>query len=295
MSDASPSTDLFELVGQEARMAILRALLSARRESDDPHHSFTELKEAAGIEDTGRFNYHLGRLVGTVVAKTDDGYRLSRYGFRVLAPMTAGLYDPDTTVDGIELPGTCHECGGSLRVESEENSLRVVCRAGHTVNEGIFGHADVVADQSPEEAAATLGLVNTQATEPGVSGVCPKCHRRREGEIEWLDRGDCYVYRAPCDGCGSRFMATVGSCVATHPTVACFLADRGVDVRRRVPWTLPFRQAGAETVVSEDPLRLRVAVGTDVADDPLQVTVDREGSVVGVDQLAEGADGPERR
>ena len=283
MRDAPSSTDLFELVGQEARMAILRALLDARQESSDPHLSFTELRDAAGIDDTGRFNYHLGKLVDAVVAKTDDGYRLSRYGFRVLAPMTAGLYDPDTTVDGIDLPGTCHECGGPLRVESEENSLRVVCRAGHTVNEGIFGHADVVADQSPEEAAATLGLVNTQAIELGVSGVCPKCHRRRDGEIEWLDRGDCYVYRAPCDGCGSRFMATVGSCVATHPTVVAFLADCGVDVRRRVPWTLPFRQAGAEAVVSEDPLRLRVVVGADGADEPLSVTVDRQGSVVAVD------------
>lgn len=285
MTDARSSADVFDLIGQESRLSILRALLDARRESDDPHLRFSDLRDAAGIDDTGRFNYHLGKLTGTLVAKTPDGYRLSGFGFRILAPLTAGLYDPDRSVAGIEVPGTCYECGETLRIRAEENVLQVVCEAGHVTNRGIVGYPGILADRSPEEAAETLGTLNAQANELGVSGTCPTCHGRTVGGVEWSDEHDCYGFRAPCRDCGNQFATSVGSCVATHPAVVGFLADRGVDVRRRGPWALAFQQAGAEEVVSEDPLRLRVVVGD--GGEALSVTVDRDGSVAAVDRSAE--------
>jgi hypothetical protein len=54
--------------------------------------------------------------------------------------------------------------------------------------------------------------------------------------------------------------------------------DHGVDVRRRVPWTLPFRQLGAETVVGEAPLRLQLRVGANL-NESLTITLARDGSV----------------
>jgi hypothetical protein len=286
MSRNLSSADVFDLVGEEARMSILRALLAARRSSADAHLSFTDLKEAAGINDTGRFNYHLGKLVDVLVVKTGENYRLSAFGFRMLAPMAAGLYDPDPAVDGIEVPGTCHECGESLRVQPHESVLQVVCASGHIVNHGLIGYPAVVADRPPAEAAATLGLLNTQATELGVAGVCPTCHGRTDGEIEWSDDIDCYYFRAPCEDCGNQFATTVGSCVATHPAVVDFLTDRGIDVRQTVPWRLSFRQAGAEEVVSADPLRLRVGV-EDGSGDVLYATVDRDGSAASIERQRE--------
>lgn len=275
------SADVFELLGQETRLSILRALLAARRDSDDPHLSFTELKDAAGVRDTGRFNYHLGELLGTLVVDTEDGYRLSSFGFRLFARLSAGLSDPDPDIEPVPLPGHCPECGADLEAAAEGNQFQLVCVEGHTLNEGLLGSPRAVANRSPEAAAETLALVNTQATELGVSGVCPSCHGRTEGGIEHVE-GYGYRYRAPCSDCGNQFATTVGDCVATHPEVVSFLAEHGVDARREATWTLPFRLPDTETVVSEDPLRLRVTVGREF-DESLDLVVDQSGSVVSVD------------
>lgn len=282
MSETSPS-DLFELVGQEARMAIVRTLLAERREADDPHLSFTELKNATGIEDTGRFNYHLGKLVGTVVMKTDGGYRLSRFGFRVLGPMNGGMYETNPSIKNIEVPGSCHECGESLKLDLDGAVLQVVCTSGHMINRGLIGYPDALTNRTSEEAVQMLGIVNMQAMELGVSGVCPLCHGRTKGGIEWDDEGEYYAYRAPCEDCGNQFWTSVGSCVTTHPAVVEFFADQDIDIRQVVPWSLSFRQLGAEEVVSEVPLRLRVRIGESEATESLDVVIDKTGSIVSTD------------
>lgn len=281
MTDSQSSLDVFELLGQETRLAILRALLAARRDSTDPYLSFTELKDAAEVRDTGRFNYHLGELLGSLVVDTKEGYRLSAFGFRLFARLSAGLSEPNPSTETVELPGDCPDCGAQIRAEADGNAFRLVCDSGHTLNHGMRGHPDAVADRSPEQAAETLGLLNAQARELGVSGVCPVCHGRTAGGIERKHDGNWY-YWAPCSDCGNQFATAVGDCVATHPEVVAFLAERGVDVRTELPWTLPFRHPGAETVISEDPLRLRVTVGAEMPDS-LPIVVDRSGSVVSVD------------
>lgn len=50
-------TDALEVLGNEIRVSILRELA----EADGPL-SFTELRERAGVRDTGKFNYHLEKL-----------------------------------------------------------------------------------------------------------------------------------------------------------------------------------------------------------------------------------------
>lgn len=275
------SIDVFELLGDETRVEILRALLEARRNSADPTLSFTELKDAAGVRDTGRFNYHLNQLLDTLVVDAEAGYRLSSFGFRLFARLSAGLSDPDPEIDPVPLPGDCPECGADLRAAAEGNQFQLVCVDGHTLNEGLLGNPRTVAERSPEAAAETLATINTQATELGVSGICPSCHGRTEGGIEWFEEHG-YRYRAPCSDCGNQFATTVGDCVATHPEVVSFLAEFGVDARRETTWTLPFRLPGGETVVSEEPLRLRVTVGEQF-EESLDIVVDRSGSVVSVD------------
>lgn len=293
--ESAPS-DVFEAVAHPDRLSILRVLLDVQRSADERRVGFTDLRDRAGIDDTGRFNYHLDRLRDAYVTGTDEGYRLSSFGFRVLAPMAAGRYDPDRSPDSIDAPGECYQCGSDLEIRYRENTWQVVCTDGHTVNYGLVGYPAIAADRTPEEAVAALGHLNAQALELGVAGTCPTCHGRLDGRIVSADEVDAvdvradgpggHVYRAPCERCGNQFMTSVGGCVATHPRVVRFLADRGVDVRRAAPWTLPFRHPGAETVVSEDPLRLRVAVGEGVGDDgaSLPVVVDREGAVVAVER-----------
>ena len=58
--------DAFELLGNETRVRILQTLGTA----DEPV-PFSELHDRVGLRDSGQFNYHLDRLVGHFLQKTD--------------------------------------------------------------------------------------------------------------------------------------------------------------------------------------------------------------------------------
>mgnify|MGYP006281269909 FL=1 len=73
-SELEAATDAFEVLADPTRLAILLAL----HERSGPV-SYTALREAASVEDKGRFNYHLRRLDGLVRA-SDGEYRLTRRG-----------------------------------------------------------------------------------------------------------------------------------------------------------------------------------------------------------------------
>jgi hypothetical protein len=281
---SSSPADLFHLIGQPARTAILQALLEQRRDAEDPTLSFTDLRRAAGISDNGRFNYHLGELVGLLVVRTDDRYRLSGFGFHLIAPLAGGAYDLDADPAPLSVPGECHDCGAALTVRPDEGVLQVVCDDGHVINHGLIGYPGVVNDRDPDDAATALALLSTTMTELGVEGVCPLCHGHTDGEFV-TDPDGGYAYLAPCADCGNQFATTAGGCVASHPAVVSLFDDHGVDVRRRAPWTLPFRQLGAETVIAEEPLQLELRVGINL-DESLTVTLARDGSVTSLDRSA---------
>lgn len=82
VADPETVTDTFTLLSDETRVRIVLALDEA---PDDRPLRFSELRSAVGVRDGGRFNYHLDRLCGRLVEKTDDGYALSREGERVAA------------------------------------------------------------------------------------------------------------------------------------------------------------------------------------------------------------------
>lgn len=282
MTDEAPSLDAFETVAHEARLSILRALLAERRTSEDPHLGFTDLRDRAGIEDTGRFNYHLGRLRGTFVRKADEGYRLTTFAHRLLAPMVGGVYDPEWAPEPVDSPGECSECGRELVIRPEGATLQLVCEDEHVINSGLLGYPAAMTGRSAGETVTALGLLNLHGIEQAVAGVCPLCHGRVDGSVSEHGGVGGYLFEAPCGTCGNQFAAPVGYCVATHPTVAGFLADHGVDVRRTAPWALDFCTAGAERVTSEDPLRLELRI--ERGDDTLSVLVDRDGSVVSAER-----------
>ncbi|MCH7660071.1 MAG: helix-turn-helix transcriptional regulator [Euryarchaeota archaeon] len=78
MSEEIPPEEAFALLGNETRVAIIRELGTA----DDPR-SFSDLHAAVGVRDSGGFNYHLQKLVGSFVRRTDEGYELSGAGERI--------------------------------------------------------------------------------------------------------------------------------------------------------------------------------------------------------------------
>ncbi|QLH84600.1 ArsR/SmtB family transcription factor [Halosimplex pelagicum] len=97
--------EAFEVLGDETRLDILRALA----EAEEPL-AFTRLRERCGVADSGRFSYHLRRLCEYFVRETDEGYELGHAGDRVIAATgepTGSRADPSDTDDS----GECPVCG----------------------------------------------------------------------------------------------------------------------------------------------------------------------------------------
>ncbi|WP_415380891.1 hypothetical protein [Halosimplex sp. TS25] len=75
-ADPAAVTDTFTLLSDETRVRILAALADAGEEAV----RFSDLRSRVDVTDSGQFNYHLDRLRGELVAKTDDGYALTESG-----------------------------------------------------------------------------------------------------------------------------------------------------------------------------------------------------------------------
>lgn len=81
----SDPTAVFDLLSDETRLEIVTALDRARRDSDADGLRFSTLRERVGAVDSGRFNYHLRKLRGTLVRKDGDCYVLTPTGVRMAA------------------------------------------------------------------------------------------------------------------------------------------------------------------------------------------------------------------
>lgn len=79
MHEGEPS-DALTVLADETRIAILRALADA-----EGALAFSELRRRAGVDDAGRFNYHLTKLREYFVREVDGGYALRHAGSRIVA------------------------------------------------------------------------------------------------------------------------------------------------------------------------------------------------------------------
>ena len=83
--DDSDLLEAFETLADETRLGVLRALVRA----DEPLR-FSDLRERVGARDSGRFNYHLDRLVGRFVERRDGRYALTDAARRRLSAASDG-------------------------------------------------------------------------------------------------------------------------------------------------------------------------------------------------------------
>ncbi|MFB6071953.1 MAG: winged helix-turn-helix domain-containing protein [Halobacterium sp.] len=113
----------FGLLANDLRVSMLRALGDAREPV-----SFSELRERVGERDSGKFNYHLGKLVGQFATREDDGYALSLVGRQVYGAILSGAYTADATVEPFEFDGACPFCGrDGLVAEYVDEQARLHC------------------------------------------------------------------------------------------------------------------------------------------------------------------------
>lgn len=277
--DGAEPTDSFELLAHPTRMAVLRELFAAFRESpDDPEVRFSALRQRVDAPDSGNFSYHLDRLVGWFVDETDAGYRLSRRGYGVGLALESGRYGQSADPAPVESLGECLFCESPFDARFEDGHVVLRCANGHRSN--VHLRPGTLDDRSVDELREIVALRLAQNAEQTLRGICSACDGRLDVTGVRHEDLDGYLFADRCSGCGAQFVLTAGMCALLDPDVSRFLRDRGRDPRTTPLWEFSVCRTGAETVASPDPLELRVDVECD--GDRLSVSVDESGRVARV-------------
>lgn len=304
-TDGGSPAAAFSRRANETRVGILCALGESgerdpRRfsyepfDTDDPEGlSYSELRARADVNDSGRFNYHLGKLLDGFVEQSGDTYRLSWLGILAFRFVVAGVLHDQVTLEPFETDSACGECGTPLEASYPRGRLFVLeCPDCGRRVAGVDIPTHAVRNRS---RAALLRVVDKrQRAQLSLlrDGICYWCAGRVDGAVHRFPSGTVDGVRRTqpvvtllCRDCGGVRFPSVGSVVATDPRVRAFLVQHTTDDGDgRVRWEWPFTTASdAVTVRSTEPLVLAVDV---VAEDDarLAVTVDETGTVTDVER-----------
>lgn len=285
-------TAAFELLSSEVRLSILLALWEAHDPyGADDDVSFTSLYDSVDVDDSANFTYHLDKLRGQFVAKTDDGYRLRNAGLLIVQAIIAGSGLDDAAIPVTEIDLTCHRCGaGAVRFRYENGAVLLTCPdcegfttadeypAG-TVGKFWFDPAGLPGRSPPELLAASV-VATENRSRMMESGVCPACSGPIEDSLRLCedhqsdaetvcpncDTRDSARVRYVCPLCKHRNRRPVELTMVDHPAVHGFYRDHDVDPR----WDLDDVEgclrnmerlwAMEHELVSTDPVRIRVTV-----------------------------------
>lgn len=300
----------FSALGNETRLEVLLALWEANDSRDtSPGVSFSTLRERVGTRDSGQFNYHLEKLLGEFVRKTEAGYTLTEAGMQIIQTVvgTVGVEEP--TPDPIEAGKPCPVCGGATEFRYDDGHVYLCCTecpglydAGDVEPQGLLTSTECIRSAfAGRDLLEVYDAVGTRAKglfESMVQGVCPECLGLVTHSLLVCDDHD---PEGLCKTCGSRFEARieltcavckhfahgpVRTLMSYHPAVLSLYIDHGISFAYEPdPMTLLTRRlwpAGEleQEVVSVDPPAVRVTHESDGAS--MAYTVNEDLDVVEV-------------
>jgi len=294
MSDApfvesADTEQVLSALSDSIRLDILAALWESDRETVP----FSALRDAVGVSDSGKFNYHLDKLTDRFVRKTDDGYELTLAGRNINGAILAGSYTKGGTMDPITLGESCPVCGDRWTLHYENEVVTVSCnscdhvsRAG--VPPGVFEGYD--REEIPAVASRYFRVICEQIA----SGFCWYCQGRTdptvtadgtdEREAEPGDSEQLPVVRYDCRRCHQDLWIDLANALVTHPAVVTFYHDHDVVAREIPPWRFAVFDPERYRITDRDPLRARVSYTCD--DDRLALAVDETLEVRSVERSA---------
>jgi DNA-binding transcriptional ArsR family regulator len=297
--------EAFAQLGNETRVEILRILGTAEQPLQ-----FSELYDRTDVEDSGQFNYHLSKLVGQFVTKSEAGYTLSRMGRRVVEAVLSGAVTDTPALDRTEIDEPCGYCGAPIEVGWKEGSVRQFCTecagqygraysgaASTDAGEGYLGRLPLppagVHGRSPPEILHAARIAGNLEVYSLSAGVCPRCSGTIEREISVCENHD--AGETLCENCDNLYAVGVrfqcGNCiykagggpglgVVIHAKLLGFLLEHGYNPVAGDSMTEVNRvhQNYDEEILSIDPLRVELTFHLD--GDALSLMLDESLTVI---------------
>lgn len=262
MTDPAAAADAFDALSDPTRVSILRELVSRFYEDDGQPVGFAQLRRAVGIDDPGRFNYHLDTLCDRFVVKHEEGYTPTVAGLKAMESAEAGVYtdDPESMTGSIETD--CPECGSALTATYENNWISVACD-----DHGLLFKTPV---HSAVGAGSDLAAVIEYAVgelwrrvDRVTDGLCPICRTPALSlsfrEVDGRLLADCR-----CEACYFEETQPTLLFAFAHPAVQSLLREQGIDVPQQLPFaSLEDWIDGTRVVDGRTAVELTVTAGED--------------------------------
>lgn len=268
VADSVPPADVFELVAHETRVAVLETL----RAADGGPLAFGEIRDAVGVDDPGQCHYHVDRLAGRFVERTDEGYRLLPAGWRLVGAIVSGGLTDSLPVETAPVEGACSECAGSLQASVRTAGVTIECVDCGFVETDPDVPPVAFAGRPSTEIGRTVARYTRRTEMDAAHGFCPNCEgsvTRRvaapgdDAAPEWFggDAADAVVV-TDCEHCGNWWHAMLPIAALVEPAVVAFHHEHGVDLRERPWWTLDSVRIGTGEL-TEGPRRVTVPMRID--------------------------------
>jgi len=309
-TDSTRVTEAFAALANETRVEILLALWSAmdpRPERDAPEGtlSFMQLYDRVQYDQTSNFQYHLAKLTGHFVSKTDAGYTLTTSAKRVLSTVMAGTLTDAPSFSAERVDAACMLCGTSTLVDYSDGILTQRCPSC----DGVRNESNEPPGAIAREYRPPIGLKNRTPQEfvqqgktwqrhrrhAFIEGACPECsgtitttidicddHTSHDLTVcQHCDRVHEIVVIFVCDVCKSSMGTGIWNTILTDVAVIAFFYDHELDTKAledRFEYGVLFDAVEQVTVDAEEPLEIAVTVELD--GDSLTVILDDEADVI---------------
>jgi hypothetical protein len=291
-----PPADAFAIVGNETRLRILEALWAADRPA-----AFSDLRRSVGMRDSAQFNYHLDKLRGQFVRRTDEGYEFRQAGKAVVRAVLAGTYNQDPELEPFPVEGECVACKAGLQASYRDEAFLVMCTECERPHGTYSFPPGGLADRDREEVLSAFNQRARHLACLTADGVCPECNGRVRtdllepdelppGKVEPIAEQALFVVHE-CERCDNHIVSSVGLTLLDDAEIVSFYRDHGIDLNAVRFWTLEWCISDRYTeVLARDPWRIRVTVP--LGDEELRVTVDGDLAVTHTERRSrEGAPG----
>ncbi|WP_267643817.1 DUF7351 domain-containing protein [Haloarchaeobius amylolyticus] len=278
--------EAFELLGHDLRLEILLAFLDRWRAAHTEPQRYSDLMRAVDLQDSGKFNYHLGRLRGSYLRQTEDGYVPTASATALHRAVLANRPTEAAPRSTIDSEVACPECGGETTATYEGDFFSLRCPScddlvdGFTYpfpKNGLDGRSDEAVLQAVYDRARTqVGLARR--------GQCPDCAGTTTVTIgpDALDDPDAYPVGISCETCTWIVESGFYLPLLSDAGVAAGLVDVGLPVEEAFHWEFPDPEA---CVVDDDPMTVELRV--EAEDGTATVVVDGDLDVQSVDVTEE--------
>jgi hypothetical protein len=272
MGGEQTADEVFQLLSNEIRLDILRAVAVAQREhrrTGVTELTFSDLYDRVDVDDTSKLSYHLGELTGTFLRKHEDGYAFTHAGEQLVRFVLAENYRRPAEVGPVETEGRCLFCGETTLLASlHDQYFTIRCSA---CDRPAYAYRVRPAQVRSHTGADLLeSVIREQAGDllKARQGVCPDCAGALDTTV--LDADSevtpdgvpvAYATASECQECLRFVSLPLTHAAVFHPESIAFYWEHGVDVLGTGLWEFHrYLEEGLWTVdrTSTDPVEYRV-------------------------------------